>query len=67
MARLDAADRRPLSKLFTRCWAQKRDWLATFMANCRQAGRPAGRPTMHLSLWKDGNPVFFDEQGTANA
>ena len=57
--------RRPTSaalfKLFTKVLAQKRDWLATFMAKWSKDWPGCGGH-MHMSLWKDGKPVFFDEK-----
>jgi glutamine synthetase len=56
---LDAADRAALFKLFTKVLAQKRDWLATFMAKWSKDWPGCGGH-MHMSLWKGGEPVFFD-------
>jgi len=57
---LDAADKAVLFKLFTKVLAQKRDWLATFMAKWSKDWPGCGGH-MHMSLWKDGKPVFYDE------
>ena len=58
---LDAADKAALFKLFTKVLAQKRDWLATFMAKWSKDWPGCGGH-MHMSLWKDGKSVFFDEK-----
>ena len=58
---LEAADKAALFKLFTKVLAQKRDWLATFMAKWSKDWPGCGGH-MHMSLWKDGKPVFFDEK-----
>src|SRR5436305_12748941 len=57
---LDAADKAALFKLFTKVLAQKRDWLATFMAKWSKDWPGCGGH-MHMSLWKDGKPAFFDD------
>jgi glutamine synthetase len=59
---LGAADAAALFKLYTKVLAQKRDWLATFMARWSKDWPGCGGH-MHMSLWKDGKPVFFDEAG----
>ncbi len=56
---LEAADRAALFKLFTKVLAQKRDWLATFMAKWSKDWPGCGGH-MHMSLWRDGQPVFHD-------
>jgi glutamine synthetase len=56
---LEAADRAALFKLFTKVLAQKRDWLATFMAKWSKDWPGCGGH-MHMSLWKDGKPAFFE-------
>ena len=58
---LDAADKAALFKLFTKVLAQKRDWLATFMAKWSKDWPGCGGH-MHMSLWKDGKSVFHDEK-----
>ena len=58
---LEAADKAALFKLFTKVLAQKRDWLATFMAKWSKDWPGCGGH-MHMSLWKDGKPVFYDEK-----
>src|SRR5262249_61446768 len=58
---LGAADRAALFKLFAKVLAQKRDWLATFMAKWSKDWPGCGGH-MHMSLWKDGKPVFFDDK-----
>jgi glutamine synthetase len=60
---LAAADAAALFKLYTKVLAQKRDWLATFMAKWSRDWPGCGGH-MHMSLWKDGKPVFFDEGGS---
>jgi glutamine synthetase len=60
---LAAADSAALFKLYTKVLAQKRDWLATFMAKWSKDWPGCGGH-MHMSLWKDGKPVFFDEAGS---
>jgi glutamine synthetase len=57
---LPSADRAALFKLFTKVLAQKRDWLATFMAKWSKDWPGCGGH-MHMSLWKDGKSAFFDE------
>ena len=59
---LAAADSAALFKLYTKVLAQKRDWLATFMAKWSKDWPGCGGH-MHMSLWKDGKSVFFDEAG----
>jgi glutamine synthetase len=58
---LEAADRAALFKLFTKVLAQKRDWLATFMAKWSKDWPGCGGH-MHMSLWKDGKSAFHDEK-----
>ncbi|MFZ5778965.1 MAG: glutamine synthetase family protein [Pseudomonadota bacterium] len=57
---LGAADAAALFKLYTKVLAQKRDWLATFMAKWSKDWPGCGGH-MHMSLWKDGKPAFHDE------
>lgn len=57
----EAADRAALFKLFTKVLAQKRDWLATFMAKWSKDWPGCGGH-MHISLWKDGQSAFHDER-----
>ncbi len=57
---LEAADRAALFKLFTKVLAQKRDWLATFMAKWSKDWPGCGGH-MHMSLWKDGKSAFHDK------
>ena len=57
---LPSADRAALFRLFTKILAQKRDWLATFMAKWSKDWPGCGGH-MHMSLWKDGKSAFFDE------
>jgi len=57
---LEAADRAALFKLFTKVLAQKRDWLATFMAKWSKDW-PGQSGHIHLSLRDaSGKPVFHD-------
>jgi glutamine synthetase len=58
---LPSADRAALFKLFTKVLAQKRDWLATFMAKWSKDWPGCGGH-MHMSLWKDGKSAFHDEK-----
>jgi glutamine synthetase len=60
---LAAADSAALFKLYTKVLAQKRDWLATFMAKWSKDWPGCGGH-MHMSMWKDGKSVFFDEAGS---
>jgi glutamine synthetase len=60
---LAAADSAALFKLYTKVLAQRRDWLATFMAKWSKDWPGCGGH-MHMSLWKDGKSVFFDEAGS---
>ncbi len=57
---LAAADAAALFKLYTKVLAQKRDWLATFMAKWSKDWPGCGGH-MHMSLWKDGKPAFYDD------
>jgi glutamine synthetase len=59
---LPAADSAALFKLYTKVLAQKRDWLATFMAKWSKDWPGCGGH-MHMSLWKDGKSVFHDDAG----
>ena len=59
---LSAADSAALFKLYTKVLAQKRDWLATFMAKWSKDWPGCGGH-MHMSLWKEGRPVFLGEGG----
>ena len=56
---LAAADSAALFKLYTKVLAQKRDWLATFMAKWSKDWPGCGGH-MHMSLWKAGESAFFD-------
>ncbi len=58
---LEAADRAALFKLFTKVLAQKRNWLVTFMAKWSKDWPGCGGH-IHISLWKDGKPVFHDDK-----
>src|SRR5258708_2907648 len=60
---LRAADSAALFKLYTKVLAQKRDWLATFMAKWSKDWPGCGGH-MHMSLWKGGTSAFHDEKGT---
>jgi glutamine synthetase len=57
---LGAADSAALFKLYTKVLAQKRDWLATFMAKWSKDWPGCGGH-MHMSLWKDGASAFHDD------
>jgi glutamine synthetase len=61
---LDAADKAALFKLYTKVLAQKRDWLATFMAKWSKDWPGCGGH-MHMSLWQAGTDrsAFYDEAG----
>lgn len=58
---LAAADKAALFKIFTKVLAQKRDWLATFMAKWSKDWPGCGGH-MHISLRKNGKPIFFDDK-----
>jgi len=59
---LSAADSAALFKLYTKVLAQKRDWLATFMAKWSKDWPGCGGH-MHMSLWRAGESAFYDEAG----
>jgi glutamine synthetase len=61
---LEAADRAALFKTFTKVLAQRRDWMATFMAKWSKDWPGCGGH-IHMSLWKKGKDVsaFHDEKG----
>ncbi|MQT11360.1 glutamine synthetase family protein [Segnochrobactrum spirostomi] len=56
---LEAADRGALFKTFTKVLAQQRGWMATFMAKWSKDW-PGQSGHIHVSLSKDGKPVFHD-------
>jgi glutamine synthetase len=56
---LEAADRAALFKLFTKVLAQKRDWLATFMAKWSKDWPGCGGH-IHMSLWQNGKSAFHE-------
>ena len=58
---LPSADRAALFRLFTKVLAQKRDWLATFMAKWSKDWPGCGGH-MHMSLWRGGKSAFYDEK-----
>ena len=58
---LPSADRAALFRLFTKVLAQKRDWLATFMAKWSKDWPGCGGH-MHMSLWKGGKSAFYEEK-----
>jgi glutamine synthetase len=58
---LEAADKAALFLLFTKVLAQKRDWLATFMAKWSKDWPGCGGH-MHMSLWKGGKSAFYDDK-----
>ena len=57
---LEAADRGALFKTFTKVLAQKRGWMATFMAKWSKDWPGCGGH-MHISLWSKDKSAFFDE------
>ena len=58
---LEAADRAALFKSFTKILAQKRQWMATFMARW-SSDWPGQSGHIHLSLKNDqGHSVFYEE------
>jgi glutamine synthetase len=61
---LDAADKAALFKTFVKVLAQKRNWMATFMAKWSKDWPGCGGH-IHMSLWKRGREesAFFDEKG----
>ena len=61
---LEAADRAALFKLYTKVLAQKRDWIATFMAKWSKDWPGCGGH-IHMSLWKSGKneSAFHDDKG----
>jgi glutamine synthetase len=56
---LDAADKAALFKTFTKVLAQKRGWMATFMAKWSR-NWPGQSGHIHCSLSRDGRGVFHD-------
>ena len=58
---LSAADSAALFKLYTKVLAQKRDWLATFMAKWSKDWPGCGGH-MHMSLWKGAESAFYDDK-----
>ena len=62
---LDAADKAALFKTFTKVLAQRRDWLATFMAKWSKDWPGCGGH-IHMSLWKDGKPVVLRRERAAS-
>ena len=58
---LSAADSAALFKRYTKVLAQKRDWLATFMAKWSKDWPGCGGH-MHMSLWRAGESAFYDER-----
>jgi len=58
---LAAADKASLFKTYTKILAQKRDWIATFMAKW-SPDWPGQSGHLHMSLQDpDGKPVFYDK------
>lgn len=59
---LESADRAALFKTFTKVLAQKRGWMATFMAKWSNKW-PGQSGHIHVSLTgkKTGKPIFYDE------
>jgi glutamine synthetase len=62
---LEAADRAALFKTFTKVLAQQRGWMATFMAKWSKDW-PGQSGHLHVSLTKNGKPVFHDESKPYN-
>ena len=63
---LESADRAALFKTFTKVLAQKRDWMATFMAKWSMDW-PGQSGHIHISLQDDkGNAVFHDDSKAGN-
>lgn len=61
---VSAADKAALFKTYTKTMAQKRGWMATFMARW-SPDFPGQSGHLHLSLGKkDGGSAFFDEAAT---
>lgn len=56
-----AADKAALFKTFTKVIMQRRGLMATFMAKWSN-DLPGQSGHIHLSLWKAGQPAFWDEQ-----
>lgn len=56
---LEAADRAALFKTFIKVLAQRRDWMASFMAKWSKDWPGCGGH-IHMSLWKGKEPAFFD-------
>ncbi len=56
---LEAADRAALFKTFTKVLAERRGWIATFMAKWSRDW-PGQSGHLHVSLTRDGAPVFHD-------
>jgi glutamine synthetase len=56
---LEAADRAALFKTFTKVLAERRGWVATFMAKWSRDW-PGQSGHLHVSLTRDGVPVFHD-------
>ncbi|MBI1318719.1 MAG: glutamine synthetase [Candidatus Hydrogenedens sp.] len=59
---LEAADRAALFKTFTKVLAQRRGWMATFMAKWSKDW-PGQSGHLHLSLQSKGKPVFHNPSG----
>ena len=62
---LAATDKAALFKLFTKVLAQKRGWLATFMAKWSKDWPGCGGH-MHMSLWKGGKLLWALIAGTVS-
>ena len=58
---LEAADRAALFKTFTKVYAQTQGRMATFMAKW-SPDWPGQSGHIHMSLLKDGEPVFYDAE-----
>lgn len=57
---LEAADRAAIYKTFSKVWGQQNDLMLCYMAKPVN-GLPGCGGHMHMSLLKDGAPVFFDD------
>jgi glutamine synthetase len=58
---LASADKAALFKTFTKVLAQKRGWMATFMAKWSKDWPGCGGH-MHMSLWNKKGSAFYDEK-----
>ncbi len=56
---LEAADRAVIYKTFSKAWGQENNLMLCYMAKPMD-GLPGCGGHMHMSLLKDGKPIFFD-------